>query len=43
MVFQEEEGEEAGRTQTVVAQEQDPADVRGRVQCWGGTQHMCSV
>ena len=31
VVFQEEEGEEGGRTQTVVAQEQDPADVRGRV------------
>ena len=28
MVFQEEEGEEEGRTENVVAQEQDPDDVR---------------
>ena len=35
MVFQEEEGEEEGRTENVVAQEQDPADVR-RVQGGGG-------
>ena len=42
MVFQEEEGEEGGRTDNVVATEQDPADVRthrergGRGQGEGG-------
>ena len=33
-MFQEEEGEEGGKTENVVSQEQDPADVsQGRCVC----------
>ena len=48
MVFQEEEGEEGGRTENVVATEQDPADVRthrerrGREGTRGGRNYGCS-